>query len=482
MERKLRISINLLICSVILIGFFAVAITNYNTYSRIIKDDIVNISKLTSTNIYSDISNELTKPIFVSLTMANDSFVKNWLQEEAAGDVSQSHQRKLIDYLFGIKDKYGYDSAFLISEASKNYYYYNGLNKTISTSNEHDQWYYNFINENKLYNLDIDADEVNHNQLTVFINCRITDNNGNLLGVTGVGLKLNEVQSLLENFENNFNLHANLFNPDGIVQISSNSDDIENKNVFDTPVLGSNKEKILNNTESLETFEYTDHSSDGYLITRFIKDLEWYLLIQKDTSVLKHSLYQQLVSDIIIFAFVVLIVLIIVNWLIKRNDKALVRMAKTDFITNLPNRRGFNTSMEQVFANATEDDQLFVFVFDIDDFKKINDQYGHLIGDQIIRKIGDVAQNIFTKKNVFRWGGDEFAGFTLGDKEKTIRLIEKLFGQIRQDSELSAYPITISLGVTCSKKTDTINTVIYRADQALYQSKETGKNKYICTE
>ena len=70
------------ITGIVLIGFICITIINYCTYGIVIRDDIRNISRLTSLNIFSSISNELTKPIFVSLTMANDSFLKSWLRGE----------------------------------------------------------------------------------------------------------------------------------------------------------------------------------------------------------------------------------------------------------------------------------------------------------------------------------------------------------------------------------------------------------------
>lgn len=74
---KKKSQIGFVISTIIFLGIAAIIFLSFTTYSSIIKDDILNISKLTSTNIYSEIDSELTKPIFVSLTMANDSFVKN---------------------------------------------------------------------------------------------------------------------------------------------------------------------------------------------------------------------------------------------------------------------------------------------------------------------------------------------------------------------------------------------------------------------
>lgn len=100
------------ITGIVLIGFICITIINYCTYSVVIRDDIRNISRLTSLNIFSSISNELTKPIFVSLTMANDSFLKSWLRGE---NDSPEQIAELQDYLNGLKKKYDYSSVFLVA-------------------------------------------------------------------------------------------------------------------------------------------------------------------------------------------------------------------------------------------------------------------------------------------------------------------------------------------------------------------------------
>lgn len=117
------------ITGIVLIGFICITIINYCTYGIVIRDDIRNISRLTSLNIFSSISNELTKPIFVSLTMANDSFLKSWLRGE---NDSPEQIAELQDYLNGLKRKYDYSSVFLVSAKTNIYYHYNGINKVIS--------------------------------------------------------------------------------------------------------------------------------------------------------------------------------------------------------------------------------------------------------------------------------------------------------------------------------------------------------------
>ena len=482
MDRKFRLSTNILICAIILAGFITMALTSAGTYSDVINDDIMNISKLTSTNIYSDIRNELTKPIFVSLTMANDNFLKQWLKNEKT-DNTDEHQESLRQYLLGFKEKYGYDSVFLVSGATSNYYHFNGINKVISENDAHDVWYFSFVNSGMTYDLDVDTDEANHNQLSVFVNCRMTDENGKLLGVTGVGLTMNQVQTLLKSFEDEYGLEALLFNKDGLVMADTQVGTVEQKNVFDAGILNANRDTILTNHGVLQVFPFKDDIIGGFYITRYVEDLGWYLLIKKDTSVLARSMYAQAVRDIIIYVLVAVCVLFVANRIIRKNDRMMLSITKTDILTGLPNRRGLVEGLEKALSDVPQRGAFWVFVFDIDDFKSVNDTHGHLVGDKVLRVIGQLAMAVFADGGkVCRWGGDEFAGFYFGEKQQMTEVIARFFDSIYKEPSFAMYPITVSMGVTQGQKIDSETTLIYRADQALYQAKDNGKNRYCFNE
>lgn len=475
----LKTKVNLLVSIIILGGFIAVGAISYNTYSKIIKDDIKNITKLTATNIYSDISNQLTKPIFVSLTMANDSFVESWLNEEGEGDFSAEHQKKMTRYLEGLKVKYDYNSVFLVSEYSKNYYHFNGINKVVSESNDHDKWYYDFVNSNLTYDLIVDTDEANNNNLSVFINCRIDDNKGNYLGVTGVGLQLNRVQELLTEFGNDFQLEAMLFDSNGIVQVHTDSDLIGKENIFDYKSLEENKDAILNNKESISLYQYKDDLSSGYIIIKYIEDLNWYLLVKKDTSVLANSFHTLLFNDLIIFFVVLFFIIFIISKIVENNHKALLTMAKTDVLTGLPNRRGFEEAVEKIIKNSNKNTNFYIFVLDIDNFKNVNDMFGHIVGDEVIFNIGKTVQTCLEGRGkVFRWGGDEFVGYITGEQEIMEETVSKIYNLILTKTEFEKFTTTISMGITLLHDLDTVEIIVKRADKALYAAKENGKNKY----
>lgn len=449
------------------------------TYSVIIKDDIKNISKLTATNIYSDISIKLTKPIFVSLTMANDKFVEDWLEQEKQNPDSPQLQLKIKNYLNGLKEKYGYNSVFLVSDYTKDYYHYKGINKVLSESNQHDQWYYDFLSSKQTYALDVDTDEVNNNKLSIFINCRIEDEQGNLLGVTGVGLEIDKVQELLAEYKKDFKLDAILFDKNGVIQVHSDTNLIEKKNLFADAFLAKNKDKIINNKDSISVIEYKNNGSGGYAISKYIEDMDWYLLVEKDTSILKKSFQAIVLKDLLIFILVMAMVLVIISKLIKKYDMNLRRIATTDALTGLPNRRSFDTSLVRMLQKLDDGKQVMVFVLDIDNFKGINDAFGHLSGDKLICQVGKIVHTCIKERGeVFRWGGDEFTGYIYGNWEEIEENINKVFDMIRNSTETSKFNATISMGTTLLKKDDTIEALLKRADKALYQSKEEGKNRY----
>nr|WP_312577979.1 sensor domain-containing diguanylate cyclase [Sedimentibacter sp.] len=477
MINNVKYKVNLLVSTIIIIGFISIIFINYNNYSRIIKDDIKNISKLTSTNIYSDINNELTKPIFVSLTMANDSFLKDWLSEETEMVNDEEHLHKLQNYLKGFEVKYGYDSVFLVSDNTRRYYYYEGILKVIDKNNEHDKWYFDFINSNKINILDVDNDEANNNTLTVFINCRIQDENNVLMGVTGVGLEMNQIQTMLMSFEENYDLEAFLIDGDGLVQVHTTDSLIEKYNIFTDSEISSLKNDIINNKSSLETFPYNEAGIDGYLITKYIDNLGWYLVVKKDTSVLKRTFMSQTIDELLILLVVIGIILLIINNVIKRYGIQIAKVANTDFLTELQNRRGFDNTLRLIFEK-NKFSNFAMFVFDIDNFKNINDTYGHIFGDRIICLIASYASEIIGENGMIaRWGGDEFAGILQCSFEDSKAIANMITEKINQDIELMKYNVTISLGLTRIEKLDTSNSLMVRADKAMYEAKNNGKNQ-----
>lgn len=479
MKKYLLTRINLIIILVIIIGFSSITFTNYYNYSNVIKDNIQNISKLTSSNIYAEINNLLTKPIFVSLTMANDTFLKSWLNNEQAMLNNEEYTKKLQDYLLAFQKQYNYNSVFLVSTQSNLYYHYNGILKTVNEKTPHDDWYYDLINSKKNYMLDIDWDEADNNILTIFINCKVEDSNGNLIGVVGVGIKMDQLQSILNSYKNDFGLNAFLINSLGDIQVHTDKNLIGNKNLFDYEPLKKHKNDILNNLNTWETYWYNIDNRELFLTTKYIDELDWYIAIEKDNDTLRSSFKNQIIHDLIILLIILGLVLTASTYLIMYYKRIMTNLVSTDELTGLANRRVFNESLSKIIENKKQNHKdTYIFIFDVDHFKAINDEKGHLFGDYVLKKIGCiVSKTLGSSGLISRWGGDEFCGIIYKNESQSKDLILKLVNEVYIHDEFKKNTVTISVGATAVLESDTVDTLLARADTALYLSKENGRNQ-----
>ena len=168
---------------------------------------------------------------------------------------------------------------------------------------------------------------------------------------------------------------------------------------------------------------------------------------------------------------------------VRRAENRLVEQAATDPLTGLSNRRNLLTLAEQVQAQAQRSHLPTALVIaDIDHFKRINDQLGHDAGDQVLVHIGLLlSRTCRTQDIVARWGGEEFL-ILLPDTagEDALALAERIRQTVAAQPLVYAHAsITpaLSLGVAELEPGETLDSAIARADHALYQSKEDGRNR-----
>jgi two-component system cell cycle response regulator len=171
-----------------------------------------------------------------------------------------------------------------------------------------------------------------------------------------------------------------------------------------------------------------------------------------------------------------------------RNDLELsVNLSIKDGLTQLFNRHYFDTHIKQMIIKANERKRpLSLLMCDIDYFKEINDNYGHQAGDIILRTVSNVLKNIFRVTDlVARYGGEEFAvilnDITINEAVYLAERLRKSVEAINFKIKIQENPIkkTISIGATQYLANESISDFIERADKALYQAKETGRNKVI---
>ena len=167
---------------------------------------------------------------------------------------------------------------------------------------------------------------------------------------------------------------------------------------------------------------------------------------------------------------------------IKARTKKLEILASTDFLTGIHNRRSFFLLAKKIFAEEDTTNKLYAVMIDVDNFKILNDTYGHQIGDEVLKLLTKSISSVLQEDDIFgRLGGEEFAIICKYDKNNSTDL-EKI-DEIRNLVENLKYDdikFTISIGVTSKHENDkNIDMLLNRADKALYEAKNTGRNKVI---
>lgn len=160
------------------------------------------------------------------------------------------------------------------------------------------------------------------------------------------------------------------------------------------------------------------------------------------------------------------------------------RQAALDPLTEIPNRRHFEERSAQILAaRDTAGTCLAVMMMDIDHFKKINDNFGHASGDQVLKEVARRARKTFRSHDLLaRFGGEEFVALlSVGDDSEAIELAEAMRQSI-SDIEIivndSPLYVTISIGLAIGTSADrfSLEVLLRRADEALYRAKNTGRN------
>jgi diguanylate cyclase (GGDEF)-like protein len=158
-----------------------------------------------------------------------------------------------------------------------------------------------------------------------------------------------------------------------------------------------------------------------------------------------------------------------------RND--LMDMATMDVLTRIPNRRATQGFLERELARAQRSQGEFsVLLIDIDNFKQVNDNWGHAVGDEVLVETAAIFQSMIRKQDwVGRWGGEEFLMILPGPSEMKI-LAERVRDEVAHAGfghGETSFGITVSIGATCAKGSTQIDEVLRDADLALYKAKET---------
>lgn len=338
---------NIIVSAILLIGFTLTAMFSYQANYKASLDSIEKISFLTAEGIYYQLTSMFTKPLNIALTMAHDSLLKQHLSIEKHYLKNHAYIETTKDYLKSYKEKYGFDSVFLVSTATQRYYNFNGLDRILKKEDPENVWYYNLLKTPVEYSLNIDNDEVEgaDNDITVFINCKIENTHGEVIGIVGVGIHIEYLKELLESYEKKSQVKAYLIDTDGSIEISTMHTGYENIDWFKYYGQESIRKKIMDwkkDASNLEvwTSSHATSNEKSYIVTRYIPELSWHLIIEQNTGHILKSIRDRIFQTAFLVGAVVLTVVVIITTVIKNFNKQIAELIE---------------ERETIFRKATEE-------------------------------------------------------------------------------------------------------------------------------
>ncbi|WP_288843217.1 sensor domain-containing diguanylate cyclase [uncultured Deefgea sp.] len=470
-----RLRLLSLVAVLLIVGFLTTSIASYLVSRDAVRGGIVGTAlPLTGDSIYSEIQKDILRPVFISSQMAHDTFVRDWLLN------GEKDPEQLTRYLNEVKTKNGTFTSFLVSEKTRYYYHNSGMLRAIEPNDARDAWYFRVREMNKPFETNVDPDWANRAKVTIFINYQIFDYQNRFIGTTGVGLTLDTMSQLLKTYETRFQRNIYFVNESGQVVLTGNSAQGRNSILLHDGIRDV-AAKILNHQSKPTQLSYPLNGQVMQVNSRFIPELGWYLIVEQNETADLRPVQRMFQLNLLISALITLLVLCIAIYSINRNQRRLEALANTDSLTRLLNRQAFEVVLNQKMTElARRPRSLAGILIDIDYFKVINDEFGHLTGDAVLRKVADILRHtVRTGDTLARWGGEEFI-ILLDDcpRAMALELAEHLrLAVANYDFALPrATSVTMSLGVVELQADETEDEFFQRADYLLYAAKSAGRN------
>ncbi len=471
-----RRSLLALLALLLFTGFMTTTLIGYFVSRKVISDAIIEQDlPLTSSNLYSEIQKDLVRPVLVSFTMAHDTFLRDWVLR-GEHDVDE-----LSRYLMEVRRRHGAFSSFFVSEKTGLYYTGEGVLKRVRRDEPRDVWYYRVRDMKEDYEINVDIDMANADALTIFINYRVFDYDGNYLGATGIGLTADAVSRLVAEYQQRFRRIIYFVDTQGGIVRLGAARGGQGADLRAASGIGPLVEGILREQRGSRRFEA---GGDSHILHfNYLPELKWYLFVEQNETAALAGIRRTLFVNLAISLAVTLVVMFLAHLALVRHQSRIEEMATTDNLTGLLNRHAFGMLAARLLAERRREPRpVAALMADIDHFKETNDRYGHQAGDAVLSAVARMLQGRLRASDIAaRWGGEEFLLLLDGcDAAEAARIAEDLRRSISAAPMAAgslSVPVTVSFGVGQHTGEESMEQLIGRVDAALYAAKRGGRNR-----
>jgi hypothetical protein len=206
-----------IVALVLAVAFIGTTATSYHVTRDALKQSVVETElPLTGDTIYSEIQADLVQPIFISSQMANDTFLRDWILS------GETDPEAVTRYLESVRSKYGFFTAFFVSEFSRHYYHFSGVTKAVDENDPRDEWFFRVRGMTSDYEINVDPNQQQDDKTTIFINYRVYDYQNRFIGVTGVGMDLDTMGQIINRYRSDFSRTVYFIDQTGNITLHPN--------------------------------------------------------------------------------------------------------------------------------------------------------------------------------------------------------------------------------------------------------------------
>ncbi|AHJ14329.1 sensor domain-containing diguanylate cyclase [Sulfurospirillum multivorans] len=474
---RLKTKVVLIIAGLLLGVSITGSIINYLKNVRDTQAQLQNTSlPLSVDNIYTEIQQRMIEPLLVSSLMSHDTFLRDWLME------GETDMNGIVRYLTEIQQKYDIFTTFLVSDKTKNYYHARGLIDVVNKENSADAWYFRFMAQPEPYEINLDYNANLSESLIMFINYKVMNYKNEIIGATGVGVKIMNIEAMLNSFKTKYKYDVYFVSESGEITLFAKGLN-KRGNISTIEGLKEIKESVFKGEKS--QFEYKGKEGEYLLNTKYIDKLKLHLFVEINKKEYINEIKKTFYVNLSISLLVTLLVTLIIIYTINIYQNQLVQLANEDALTGLANRRKFNEQFEKRYKLYKKGvNRLTLLLIDIDDFKEVNDTFGHLVGDDTLMRVAEILRTELRVSDIIaRWGGEEFA-LLLVDvlPQKAMEIAQKICHAIREDAllqDMLQQKLTVSIGLGELTSLESQDGLVHKVDLALYEAKKAGKDQVI---
>lgn len=425
----------------------------------------------------------------ISDELLHDDFLRNWiLTGEKDIDV-------LRQFLGDISLRFRLADASMVSDRSETYYSNDRRIVKLDPNNtSRDGWYYLYRDTLRATNIDTwyYAEE---DKLHIWVNAPLFDDNGEFLGLTGVGVDTEDFSNMLLAYSRLEGFNVFLARVDGQLVYAKDRQLLADQRSFND--LWNIEFNSLPKNQDVSGYTIANKDDQGAMLwVRFMEPWNTWLVVEKTAESVQSRVNDSLKSSAMLsgslgmFLFLVIFLSItLARRQVDKNTLQLEYQAGTDSLTGLFNRLHFSRFIEQELIRLRQvQGTSAILLIDIDNFKRVNDSYGHPIGDEVLQFVAlTLKQNTREGDIASRFGGEEFMILMSGASLKTATQRAEQLRLAVSELTLPCLPkevrVTISIGVSLLdiSKDNPIDTAYREADKALYAAKSAGRNRVACS-